>query len=375
MKKLMIAGYGSAGQYVLDFILKDHRINHLSSIKVISRKTSDEVKPRLDISRVAAGLSGRFIPVEYESVDFNSVDSLSEVVSKYKPDIIIYTGRYAPGLKYGAFSYPNQIGYGVWMPLAFPYIYNLMKAVRLSESPAKVVNTSFPDGINYLLGQIGLKPYTGAGNINHLIPRLKFASKSLFRSDPSDFDVNFVCSHYANTYISKEGTSKDCPTLLTIRNKVTGELCYDESPETLSLKQTILSLCKDNTAGGPIRNQMIATDCAEIVRLLTEPDAEGETIHVPGFNGQPGGFRVKVCNGEFVEDVRPHWNPADVVMTNLSGLKHDGVVIRNGIRFTEESRCRMKEVFNFDYPEYLEVDSIKEFADTLRKMLQEVVSR
>lgn len=370
MKKLMIAGYGSAGQYVLDFILKDHRIKSISAIRVISRKSEEEVKPRLDITRVTAGLSDRFIPVDYKSVNFESVEEIAEAVSEFNPDIIVYTGRYAPGLKYGAFSYPNQIGYGVWMPLSFPYIYNLMRAVKGIKSPAKVINTSFPDGVNYLLGQVDLAPYTGAGNINHLIPRIKNAAKSLFRCSPSDFDINFVCSHYANTYISKEGTAKSCPTLLTIRSRITGEEYYSDMSEFSLSKKTIFALCKDNSAGGTIRNQMIATDCAEIVRMLSEPEAEGETIHVPGFNGCPGGFRVKVHNGEFVRDTDPRWTDGDILGTNISGLKHDGVLIENGrIWFTVDVRDKMEQIFGIEYPTDLKIDSIKNFADEIRRAL------
>lgn len=376
MKKIMIAGYGSAGQYLLDFILKDHRINNVSQIKIISRKDSSEVKPRIDISRVAAGLSQRFIPVIYESVDFSCPQELTRTIQSYDPDVIVYTGRFAAHLKYGAFSYPNQLGYGIWIPLAFPYIYNIMRAVKSSGCKAKVINTSFPDGTNLLLRSIdpSLTPYTGAGNINHLIPRIKVAASRLFRVDPRELEINFVCSHFSNTYISKEGTDKGSPTLLTIKNKETDEVYYDETIGTPEVKKTIFSLCKDVSAGGPIRNQMIATDCTEIVRLLTNDDTEGELIHVPGFKGNPGGFRVVVHNNEFIKSTDDNWSWSSINSTNMIGLQMDGIqeITEEGVvRFTPEVRERFKKVFNFVYPSQLSATELVPFADQLRKVLED----
>lgn len=378
MSEILIAGYGSAGQYLLDFILKDHRINSVSKIHIMSRKTESEVKPRIDISRVAAGLSERFIDIEYHSVDFNNVSMMSEIISKIKPDVIVYTGRYASGLKYGAFSYPNQIGYGVWMPMSFPYIYNLMKAVKMSGIKTKVINTSFPDGVNYLLGELDLAPYTGAGNINHLIPRIKNAASSLFRVRPSDLDVNFVCSHYTNTYVSKEGSSKGSPSLLRIVNKLTGEVYIEDkgtqSSEVDNLKESVLfPLCKDNSAGGQIRNQMIATDCAELVRYLTDPESKG-VIHVPGFKGCPGGFRVSALNGMLTRD--SHWDEGLTDQVGKKGLLCDGIfVYGEKLYFSERMISRMKEVFNLDYPCCLTVEEIQPFADEIYAKLKEVSNK
>lgn len=378
MNEILIAGYGSVGQYLLDFILKDHRINNISKIHIMSRKTESEVKPRIDISRVAAGLSERFIDIEYHSIDFNNVSAMADLINKVKPNVIVYTGRYASGLKYGAFSYPNQIGYGVWMPMSFPYIYNLMKAVKMSDVKTKVINTSFPDGVNYLLGELDLAPYTGAGNINHLVPRIKNAASLLFRVSPSDLNVNFVCSHYTNTYVSKEGSSKGSPSLLRVVNKLTGEVYIGDknyTDGTDDLKESVLfPLCKDNSAGGQVRNQMIATDCAELVRYLTDPESEG-VIHVPGFKGRPGGFRVQAVNGILVRN--SYWNQDLTDQVGKEGLLCDGVSIRDKkLYFSNTAISKMKEVFNLDYPSYgLTVDEIQPFADEISAKLKEVSSQ
>lgn len=372
--KVLIVGYGSVGSYLLDFILKDHRITNIDEIHIMSRRSEDNVKPRIDLSVVAAGISNRYIPIKYHQCDFNNIDQMSTIIAREDPNIIVYTGRYASGLKYGPFSYPNKIGYGVWMPMSFPYIYKLMKAISYTNVTPTIINTSFPDGVNYLLGKVNLAPTCGAGNINHLIPRIKRAVTELFPEcgDISKVNVNLACSHFTNTYVSKEGVDPYNDSLLGIsyENKV---LVKDKDPDHPdSYKKEIFKLSKDKSTRGHIRNQMIATDCSEIVRIIS--NQSNESMHLPGVNGLPGG---RLCyyssnTGKFTPS--PLWNIDDVDRVNINGLMHDGVIIEDhGISFTQYSIDKMEEVFNIDYPAYLDIDDMQEFADEISSRLKRLV--
>lgn len=376
MSKVLVAGYGSAGQYVVDFLLKDHRISQIEEIHIMSRKSEIEVTPRIDISRVSAGLSERFIPIIYHQCDFNNVESMAQTIYEVSPEVVVYTGRYASGLKYGAFSYPNNIGYGVWMPMSFPYIYKLMKAVKVSGVSTKVINTSFPDGVNYLLSQINLAPYCGAGNINHLIPRIKRATSEMYRVPMNEVVVKLACAHYVNTYVSKEGSERKGASLLKV-NYGDRVLINDESIDKQDpRKEELFNKCKDNSAGGQIRNQMIATDCAEIVRILLNKDSYSkEIIHIPGVSGLPGGRTcIGTCGMLVPEELS--WSLGEINEVNLIGLKNDGVVIvDDGICFTQEVVDKMKSVFDLDYPSKLKVDDIQPFADEIYSKLKEVAKK
>lgn len=374
MAKVMVAGYGSAGQYVVDFLLKDHRLSPdvLEGIFIMSRKPVTDVTPRLEISSVAAGICERYIPIKYVSCDFDDIEGMAKNIHEIKPDVIVYTGRYAAGLKYGAFSYPNEIGYGVWLPMSFPYIYNLMRAVKKSGVDTKVINTSFPDGVNYLLSTVGLEPYCGAGNLNHLVPRIKRAAARVYQSRPEDISVDLSCAHFVNTYVSKEGTGKGGSSLLRLYHIPSNTiLLSDESDKDSAFKEGVLfPQCKDTSAGGQIRNQMIASDCAEIVRYLIDPSAAG-VIHVPGLHGTPGGCKCYASKGEL--NINSHWSIDQIREVGVQGLYCDGVDIGVGfVRFTECSRRKMKEVFGIDYPELLYVEELHQFADTLKNKLYSI---
>lgn len=377
MSKVLIAGYGSAGQYLIDFILKDHRINNVSEIHIMSRKPTDDVAPRLEISRVAAGISERFIPIEYHQCNFNNIQQMSSLLDQIRPDLIVYTGRYASGIKYGAYSYPYDIGYGVWMPMSVPYIHNLMKAVKdagLTDS-CKVINTSFPDGVNMLLDQNGLAPFCGAGNVNHLIPRIKRAAAEIYNKNINDISVQLIGSHYLNTYVSKNGSDRGCPSILSIYSRDEEDPLYDDEDETRNSpesKALIYSKSKDNTAGGQIRNQMIATDCAELVRVITRRDKDScydsSVFHIPGFKGLPGGFPVYYDSS--LEGFCPTRSDEVIKSVNVEGLRRDGVIIRDGgIEFTDEVRDKMKKYYGIEYPEWIHLEELKSFADIIRSTL------
>lgn len=372
MAKVMIFGYGSCGQYLVDFLLKDHRIKTIDKLYIVSRKSEDETIPRLEISKVAAGLSNRFIPIKYISCDFNDIDRMSEIISLVEPNVIVYAGRYASGLKYGAFSYPHEIGYGVWLPMSFPYIYKLMEAVNKSGvRNIKVINTSFPDGVNPLLKTIGLEPYCGAGNINHLIPRIKRAASEMFGYSPEEYNVLLTCGHYVNTYLSKEGTNKGGDFTLRVRRQSTEciefrGLNIDGTPDATT--KELLSRIRDNTASGQIRNQMIATDCAELVRYFVDPKVCG-VIHVPGVTGRPGGQAYNAYRGELssITEFTPNIRAFDI---NHQNLEKDGVVIGEGyVEFTDEVRYKMKDIYSLDYPKKVYIPDLQKFADKIRERL------
>lgn len=374
MKKILIAGYGSCGSYLVDFILKDHRISDDIEIHIMSRKSLDEVNPRLEISRVAAGISDRYIDLVYHQCDFNDIPGMTKLLSDISPKIIVYTGRYASGLKYGSFSYPRGIGYGVWMPLSIIYIRNLMIAVNASgiRTMTKVINTSFPDGVNPMLWRNGYNVFCGAGNLNHLIPRIKRSLVKLYGLTLKDYSVHLIGSHYLNTYVSKEGDPKDCNFGLRVYQKgFIKDLSQNEVFE-------ILRNSKDNSASGHIRNQMIATDCAELVRILLNPK-EGEIFHVPGFKGRLGGEPIYFTNrNEFdhnpEEVFYPLYKEELVTEINSDGLRRDGVIItdQGNLRFTDEARKMMKDEFDLSYPEEVSLNDIDELANTIRNKLEEI---
>ena len=350
--KIMIIGYGSAGKYVLDMATKMEDFENCSFI-VVSRTPKEEAIKRINITRISSGIFEYYPAVDYLEGDVNDIEGMSALLAKVSPDIIAYTGRYMKGFKYGEFSYPNGIGYGVWTPMAVVLVEKLMRAVKLSGIKTRVINTSFGDAVSPALASIGLAPYTSAGNLNHLVPRMKMAYADITGVSTKDIDVTFVGAHYANTYISKEGHPKGSPYLLKVSGKG-GASVPDEE---------IFRRCAMPTVSGPERNWMIASDVVVLMRLMLDRSGAKLKTHAPGPFGMVGGYPLIFENGEMSLDEK-EFIADEMEHVNRGSLACDGVenIDSTGITFTDDVIKKMKAVFGIDYPKTLSVDDCERFS-------------
>lgn len=356
--KIMIIGYGSTGKYVLDMLTRLPELAHCE-YTIISRTPKEEAEKRMNLTLVSAGIFGLYPKISYIECDVAQTEKLSEILSASEPDVIAYTGRYMMGFKYGEFSYPHQIGYGVWTPMAVVLVEKVMKAVKRSGIRTRVVNTSYGDAVSPLLAVHGLAPYTSAGNLNHLIPRIKRAYASVTGEALKDIDVTFVGSHYANTYISKEGSPKGSP----YRMKVKGNREVED--------EEIFRQCAIPTASGQERNVMIASDVVMLIRLLLDRSGKQHKIHAPGPLGLIGGYPVLFQDGEARID-ETDFSLEEMVAVNKESLRCDGVdgIDQNGIHFTSRAIRKMQEVYGLSYPSTLALEDCEQFSRTVADALQ-----
>ena len=177
--RIMIIGLGSVGGYLLDYLLSSK--DSEKEIIVVGRN-ADKMLSDVNIVKVASLIRAQnkstveIVP----DVDFNSVESLAECLDTYRPDLIVNSSRAYSGLKYGSISWKNVRAYGIWSPLSIKYIKNIMEAYEKVDSDAIVINTSYSDAIIPWLKSAGKAyPDFGSGNINHLVPRIKFAAAEI----------------------------------------------------------------------------------------------------------------------------------------------------------------------------------------------------
>lgn len=357
--KIMIVGLGSTGNYVLDLASKRETFRDCR-FTVVSRTPVEEAQKRLNITRVSAGLFDLYPDIEYRAQDVTDIEGMAELIRACRPDFIAYTGRYMKGLKYGGFSYPNGIGYGVWLPLAVVLVEKLMRAVKKSGVHTKVINTSYGDGVSPALQTVGLAPMVSAGNLNHMIPRIKRAVCRLIggQASPYDVRVRLVGSHYLNTYVSREGSVKGSAYDLYWT-------CKGEKIQGISDEQ-IFALCNVPTVSGPERNWMIASDVVRLLELMLAADGKEYSIHAPGPFGLLGGYPLLFQNGEMRLD-ESVLSKARMEAINKDNLRCDGIdaIDRDGLHFTGEARDKMKQVFGIDYPKILRVEDCESFAQEL----------
>lgn len=362
--KIMIIGLGSVGTYLLDYLLssKDEDIE----VYVVGRNEAKMVSD-VNITRVASLIRGQnHTKVSIVSnVDLNDVSAISACLEKYQPDIIVNSSRAYSGLKYGSISWNNIRAYGIWAPLAIRYIRNIMEAYDTAGSSAIVINTSYSDAVIPWLKSTGRAyPDFGSGNINHLIPRIKFAIAQKYGIDDYwNIDITFAVSHFHDVVISKEGQTENVEQLITIVYK---DKCLEPNLDE------IFAMCKIPMPVDAKRNMMNASSNFEIIEGILCALRENRKVkfHSPGVFGEIGGYPVVIDGTKkepeaYIDET--YFSIEDMRNKNRESIYLDGIEdVRAGeLYYTDELLEKVKDVFGVTLMKKVEFDGIDRAADLL----------
>ena len=273
---VMIIGLGSVGCYLLDYLMSDCDEN--VKITVVGRnyeKMLSDVNI-VKVSSLIRGLNRSNVEI-VAGVDFNDVTALESCIKKYKPDIIVNSSRAYAGLKYGSISWKNIRAYGLWSPLSIKYIKNIMQAYENANSDAIVINTSYSDAVIPWLKSAGKAyPDFGSGNLNHLIPRIKFAiAKKYGIEDYWNIDITYATAHFHDVVISKEGQTDGVEQLICAE--------YNGKPVEFNADE-IFAECKIAMPVDAKRNMMNASSNYAIIKGVLSAVRDGKKVklHCPG---------------------------------------------------------------------------------------------
>ena len=359
--KIMIIGLGSVGNYLLDYLmsLKDENIE----IAVVGRN-KEKMTSDVNIIRVSSMIrnQNRTTIKIFSDVNLEDVDSIKDVILDNEPDIIVNSSRAYSGLKYGSISWKNIRAYGIWTPLAIRYPKNIMEAYKLAGSKAIVINTSYSDAvIPWLKSADKLYPDFGSGNINHLIPRIKFAvAKEKGIKDYWNIDVTFAVAHFHDVVISKEGQTENVDMLIDIRYK----------SEKIDIPfNDIAAKCSILMPTDAKRNQMNASSNFEIINSILLAVRKGDKVkfHSPGVFGEIGGYPVIIdgtagdINAYICED---YFSLDKMRQKNRESIYLDGIenIESGSLFYTDELLEKIKNKFNVSMPKRIYYDEIDEIA-------------
>lgn len=360
---IMIVGLGSVGNYLLNYFisLADAKIN-----LIVVGRNKDKLIQDVNIAKTAATIRGQLqSKITVDTCDLENIDSITKVIETNNPDFIVNTSRVYSGMKYGSISWHNLRAYGIWTPLSVRYIRNIMLAFGKTQSKAIVINTSYSDAANPWLKTAGVAyPDFGSGNVNHLIPRIKFYIAEKFDiSDLNAIDVTFATSHFHDVVISKEGQDEGVEQLLTIRYK--GELLDID-------KKEVFNACSIAMPTDQKRNMMNASSNFEIInKIITalRTNSVGK-IHSPGVTGEIGGYPVLVDATDGKVSVRfdeKDFSLEEMKTANRKSIILDGVadVTEGTLVYSDKLIADIKNVFGVDVPKRVSFDEIDSVGELL----------
>jgi len=361
---IMIIGLGSVGTYLLDFLVSK---NDPAIKLVVVGRNQEKMQSDVNIVRVAGlirELNKSEIIVE-AGVDLNDISSIEKAIAKYNPDFIVNSSRAYPGLKYGSISWNSVRAYGIWTPLSIKFTKNIMQACDDADTNAVVINTSYSDAVIPWIKSAGKAfPDFGSGNLNHLIPRMKFAVAEILGVD--DFwnvDFNFAAAHFHDVCISKEGQTEGVDLPLKI---------YYRGEEQDIDHDKIFSMCSISMPVDQKRNMMNASSNYRIITAVIDAIRTGEDQKVfsPGVFGNIGGYPVIIG---FKDSKISAWIDESVFTfeemnnANRESLALDGVEdIKDAtLIYTDDLITKVKNVFGEDLPKEVKYDNIEETAEFL----------
>lgn len=359
---IMILGLGSVGTYLLDFLIS--RNDETMKIVVVGRN-AERIENNINIVRISALIRrlNRSEIILESGVDFNEAEQIADCIEKYEPDFIVNSSRVYSGLKYGSISWTNLRAYGIWSPLAIKYIRNIMRACDMADMKGIVINTSYSDAVIPWLKTAG-QPYPdfGSGNINHLVPRIKYAVAQIKKiSDFWNVDVMFATAHFHDVVISKEGHAEGVPQLLKVFYR----------GEELEIEQNeIFNLCKIPMPTDEKRNMMNASSNYDIITSVIEAVRYGESrkIFSPGVFGEIGGYPVQIdSTGDILRTYIDEsvFTLEEMRAANRKSIALDGVEnVENGqLIYTDHLVRKVADVFGVSLPQIVEFEEIDKIAE------------
>lgn len=357
---VMIIGLGSVGCYLLDYLvsLGDPQLR-----LVVAGRNAEKMQMDVNIIRTASTIR-RQCRSEIKVVgncDLNDVNSIAAVLEAEKPDFIVNSSRVYSGLKYGSISWSNLRAYGIWTPLSIRYAKNIMEAYAKAGCQAIAINTSYSDAVIPWLKSAGKAYFDfGSGNLNHLIPRMKFYIAEKFGiANLNDIDVTLAVAHFHDVVISKEGHAEGQDILLDIKNQ----------GKTLDFnKEELLKACSISMPVDQKRNMMNASSNFNIIDsvLTALREKKQVKVHTPGVDGEIGGYPVIIdgasATAKFDESI---WTMDQMREANRKSIYCDGVenVTDASLIYTDELVSKVKKVFNVDLPKVVKFEDIEMTAE------------
>ena len=345
---IAIFGLGSVGCYLLDYLvsLADPQLR----IVVVGRN-AEKMQQDVNIIRTAATIRRQMrseIVVE-GGCDFKDVTSIEAALKKIQPDFIVNSSRLFAGLKYGTISWSNLRAYGIWSPMSVLLGKNIMEAYEKVGCNAISINTSYSDAVIPWLESAGMAYFDfGSGNLNHLIPRMKFfVSEKYGIKNLNDIDITLVANHFHDVVISKEGHTEGVKLLLSIKYQGKElDINHDE----------VYKACGIPMPTDQKRNMMNASSNFDIIYSILTAIREKKAIkiHTPGVEGNIGGYPyiIDATGDEVIGYLTTQYAIEERYQVNRNSIYCDGIenVADGCLIYTDELIKKVQERFNVVIP-------------------------
>ena len=363
-QKLMIIGMGDLAWWTLEILLRTPEFAEHVEVLVCDKNEETGVR-RVNSALMASSQTHTAANVYFQVIDCFNLERVAETIFAYKPDLIfdgtsLQSWWVITRLSSEMYRQIDKARYGPWIPMHCTLTYNIMLAVKLSGLAPKVINCGFPDITNCALGKLGLAPHIGIGNVDNMVPPVRFLVAEKEGVPVESVQVYMFMGHFLSYYVSRFNTTAKCPFILRIY--VNGaDVTAKHEPEAL--------LCEASQRyrrqGGTAAHSVVGASCAKNV-LHTLRDTRTLT-HSPGPCGLPGGYPVRIGRDKVEVALPPGVSLEEAVKVNMETNMFDGIeeICDDGtVVITDESYTIMKDLLGYDCKQM----KLEEAADWAREL-------
>jgi len=343
LNTVFIVGLGDIGEHILELLT---RVPNVSKIYASGRR--EEKCMRKVYSAVSGAIHQGFCPkVNFIRLDLNEIDRTAEILKKIKPDVIVGAVSiktwWAPqaDIPQDVFKKLDEAGFGPWLPFHFTLVYKLMKAVKKAKVSTHVINCSFPDAVNSILGKLDMAPTVGIGNCDLFIPWLRKIVADKFNVSIKDVSVYFVGHHFLVHALGAYQSTCDCPYYLKIMvndKDVTNQFNLDKL------------LIESNRYMPKGRDDHFIVAASAVKSIMCILNDTNELTYAVGSEGLPGGYPTRLSREGAKIDLPDGLTRRDAIRINEESQKFDGIekIENDGtVVFTRKATKIMSELLGY----------------------------
>ncbi len=368
---VLLIGAGDLGGWVAEFLARLPGMGHKRI--VLGDINEEAARKRIFSAWAGSSYLGQFPEMGFAKIDLSHIDETGELLRRWNPRVVcnmtsLQSWWVVDELPKEIWSrMETEAGLGPWIPMHLTLSHKLMQAVKKYEIKTLVVNCSFPDLTNPVLGKVGLSPTCGVGNADLLLPGVRREVSKRLNVPPRNVTIYLIAhhSHCMQFMILRKPGSPYYMKIMVGDKEVTRAFDPDE---------LILTGFNDWLPGRHFHPVVASSVTKDIWHLLFDT---GEISFAPGPNGEIGGYPIRM-SARGVEIVLPDGvTMEEARKINADAQKKDGVerIEKDGtIVFTDEAHGLMKELMGYDC-KALRLDEIEERGKELLSCYQALKRR
>ena len=223
----------------------------------------------------------------------------------------------------------------------------------MARAKAVHVNGCYPDMTNAFLSGMPCAPQIGIGNISNLVPGLVIGWARALEVDPMHVEVRIVGHHAVSLFAPSVGCP-EAPYELEIRSPK-GVLRF-QGPDDRPFEVLRRHATRVRGLDG------LGVTVGSAVTVLSELlQRTGRLHHVPGALGLPGGYPVRIHDGQPVLDLPAGLSTEAAVAVNARAQAFDGVldVGPGRVSATALARSAYQALVGVDLPEVVRATDVE----------------